>query len=205
MDHPVAIYARVSTSHQDSDRQVAELEAFAARAGYRVVGVYRETASGKADSRPERKKVMALAQRREIVAVLVTELSRWGRSTQDLMQTLDELAARNVSLKALNGFEVDLSTPTGRVMVTLLSAISQFEADLLAERVKSGLARARARGKRLGRQEGDAPVVRRHGKRARALAAEGKSQRWIARELQIDRKSVRKILENESDRVTASD
>lgn len=193
MDHPVAIYARVSTAQQDCTRQVAELEAFATRCGYRVIGVFTETASGKTDARPERKKVMALAQRREIAAVLVTELSRWGRSTQDLMQTLDELAARGVSLKALNGFEVDLATPTGRVMVTLLSAISQFEADLLGERVRSGLARAKARGKKLGRQKGDAPTVRKQAKRVHAHLSEGKSHRWIARELQIDRKTVRKI------------
>lgn len=159
----VAIYARVSTAAQYCERQVSDLEAFAVRAGYRVVAVIRETASGRKDMRPERRKVLALAQRREIDAVLVTELSRWGRSTQDLLSTLDELAGRGVSLRAMNGFDVDLATPTGRIMVTLLAGIAEFEADLLGERVRSGLARAKADGKVLGRRPGEMPQVRKNG------------------------------------------
>ena len=138
---------------------------------------------------------MALAQRRDIEAVLVTELSRWGRSTQDLLSTLDELASRGVSVRALNGFDVDLSTPTGRVMVTLLAGIAEFETGLLTERVKSGLARAKAKGKKLGRKEGNMPVVQHNLAAVRHYASEGKSQRWIAKELQIDRKTVRKIIQ----------
>lgn len=192
-DHAVAIYARVSTAIQDCDRQLDELKAFADRAGFNVVGVFTETASGKANARPERKKILALAQRREIDGVLVTELSRWGRSTQDLLSTLDELAVRGVSVRALNGFEVDLASPTGRVMVTLLAGIAEFEAGLLAERVKSGLSRAKAKGKKLGRKKGVMPVVQRNLAAVRHYVAGGKSQRWIAKELQIDRKTVRKI------------
>ena len=69
---------------------------------------------------------MALAQRREVDAVLVTELSRWGRSTTDLLATLRELEARRVSLVALNGMTFDLSTPHGRMMATLLAGIAEF-------------------------------------------------------------------------------
>lgn len=192
-DHAVAIYARVSTAMQDCDRQVEELKAFADRAGFNVVGIFTETASGKSNARPERRKILALAQRREIDGVLVTELSRWGRSTQDLLSTLDELAVRGVSVRALNGFEVDLASPTGRVMVTLLAGIAEFEAGLLAERVKSGLARAKAKGRKLGRKKGVMPVVQRNLAAVRHYVADGKSQRWIAKELQIDRKTVRKI------------
>src|SRR5262249_56560842 len=79
----VAIYCRVSTDDQCCKRQERDLRAFARRAGHRIVGVFRETASGAKSDRVERKKVMALAQAREIDAILVTELSRWGRSTQD--------------------------------------------------------------------------------------------------------------------------
>jgi len=78
-----AIYCRVSTDDQSCERQVRDLRAFAARAGHHIVAVFKETASGANNARPERKKVMALAQTREIDAILVTELSRWGRSTQD--------------------------------------------------------------------------------------------------------------------------
>src|SRR5262245_52494152 len=87
----VAIYCRVSTDDQSCERQERDLRAFAERAGHHVVGVFMEKASGARNDRIERKKVMALAQAREIDAVLVTELSRWGRSTQDLVQTLDDL------------------------------------------------------------------------------------------------------------------
>jgi DNA invertase Pin-like site-specific DNA recombinase len=92
------------------------LTAFAVRAGYKVVGVFKETGSGAKLDRAERKKVMALAQRREVDAVLVTELSRWGRSTLGLLQTLKELEARRVSVIAMNGLTFDLSTPHGRMM-----------------------------------------------------------------------------------------
>jgi DNA invertase Pin-like site-specific DNA recombinase len=91
--------------------------------------------------------VLALAQRHEIDAVLVTELSRWGRSTTDLLATLKELEARRVSLVALNGMAFDLSTPHGRMMATVLAGLAEFERELIQERIRSGLAAAKARGK----------------------------------------------------------
>ena len=92
-----------------------------------------------------------------IDAVLVTELSRWGRSTLDLLETLRELETRRVSLVALSGMTFDLASATGRMMATMLAGISEFERDLLRERVRSGLAAAKARGKLLGRQPGQRP------------------------------------------------
>src|SRR4051794_37373836 len=77
----VALYCRVSTADQSCERQERDLTAFAARAGYEVVGIYKETGSGVKLDRVERRKVMVLAQARSIAAALVTELSRWGRST----------------------------------------------------------------------------------------------------------------------------
>jgi putative DNA-invertase from lambdoid prophage Rac len=194
MVHRVAIYARVSTGHQDTQRQVEELKGLAERSGYRVVEVVTETASGKRDSRPERKKIMALAQRREIDAVLVSELSRWGRSTTDLLSTLKELSERGVSLRSLNGSEFDLKTATGRALVGVLAVISEFESDLLQERVLSGLARAKANGKVLGRRYGDAPKVKKYKSRVRQFLTQDRSYRWMAKELQIDPKTVGKIV-----------
>ena len=81
----VAIYSRVSTDDQSCARQERDLRAFAKRSWHKIAAVFKETVSGAEDDRPERKKVMALAQAREINAILVTELSRWGRSTQDLV------------------------------------------------------------------------------------------------------------------------
>ena len=91
MGQRAVLYARVSTSDQCCDRQERDLRAFAERGGYEIVAVCRETGSGAKLDRVERKRVMALAQAREIDVVLVTELSRWGRSTIDLLHTLHDL------------------------------------------------------------------------------------------------------------------
>lgn len=91
MGHRAAIYCRVSTADQSCERQEFDLRAFAGRAGYDVVGIFKETGSGTKLDRAERKKVLALAQSRQIDAILVTELPRWGRSTLDLLNTLREL------------------------------------------------------------------------------------------------------------------
>lgn len=148
MGQRAAIYARVSTSDQSCERQVSELTAFAERGDYEVVDVFKETASGTKATRAARNEIMKLAQAREINAILVTELSRWGRSTKDLLETLDQLAGWKVSVVAMSGMTFEFDTPHGRMMATLLSGIAQFERDLLSERVKSGLAVAKARGKK---------------------------------------------------------
>ena len=189
------IYARVSTQDQSCDRQVADLTAFAARGGYAVTGIFRETASGSAASRSARNRIMALAQARQIDAVLVTELSRWGRSTPDLLDTLHRLAGWNVSVVAQSGMAFELDTPHGRMMATLLAGIAQFERDLLSERVKSGLAAARARGKTLGRQPGQRPKSDRLAPAVIRAVAEGLSYRRIARDLGISKNTVLAIMQ----------
>lgn len=101
---------------------------------------------------------MALAQSRQTDVILVTELSRWGRSTIDLLNTLRELESWKVSVIAMNGMACDLASPHGRMPATLLSGIAEFERDLISERVKSGLAATKARGRQLGRQIGIRPA-----------------------------------------------
>lgn len=192
-----AIYARVSTSDQSCDRQVAELTAFAARGGYEVVKICRETASGASSSRAARAQLLDLAQARQIDAILVSELSRWGRSTQDLLDTLNRLAGWKVSVVAMNGMTFELDTPHGRMMATMLAGIAQFERDLLSERVKSGLAAARARGKRLGRQKGQRPKSDKLAPKVIQAVAEGRSYRWIARDLGISKNTVLEIMKRQ--------
>jgi putative DNA-invertase from lambdoid prophage Rac len=155
-----------------------------------VVGQFKETASGTASNRAERNKVVDLAQARKIDAVLVTELSRWGRSTQDLLDTLHKLAGWNVSVVAMSGMTFELETPHGRMMATILAGIAQFERDLISERVKSGLAAARARGRELGRQPGQRPKSDKLGPKVLAAVEEGRSYRWIARDLGISKNTV---------------
>jgi DNA invertase Pin-like site-specific DNA recombinase len=199
----VAVYCRVSTEDQNCERQERDLRALAERAGHDVVGVFREKASGARADRQERKKVLALAQARQIDAILVTELSRWGRSTKDLVETLDELYGQGISVLALNGQSFDLGTANGRLMRTLVAAFAEFERDLIKERVKSGLARVRATidrdghfitkgGKRranLGRKPGYRPSDK-HAARVLELHAEGRTYREIGHKLGLSKNTV---------------
>ena len=197
MGQRAVIYCRVSTADQSCVRQKDELKRFAERAGYEVSGIFMETGSGVRVDRAERRKVMALAQAREIDVILVTELSRWGRSTIDLISTLQELESYRVSLIAITGMTFDLATPHGRMLATVLAGIAEFERDLISERVKSGLAAARARGKVLGRQKGQRPKSDRLAPKVLALVAEKRSYRWVARDLGISKNTVAAIVQRE--------
>ena len=122
--------------------------------------------------------------------MLVTELSRWGRSTTDLLATLKELEARRVSLVALNGMASDPTTPHGRMMATLLAGIAEFERELTVERIRSAIAAAKARGKRLGRQPGQQPKSDRLAAKVLALVAQGRSHRLAGREVGLSKNTV---------------
>jgi putative DNA-invertase from lambdoid prophage Rac len=189
----VAIYCRVSTDDQSCERQERDLRALAKRAGHKIVAVYKETASGADNGRPERVRVLALARAREIDAVLVTELSRWGRSTQDLVQTLDDLHGWKVSVLAQTGLSFDLSTASGKLMRTIMAGLAEFERDLIRDRVKSGLAAARARGVKLGRQVGQRPSDKK-AKRVLGMHADGLSYRLIARNVGLSKNTVMEIV-----------
>ncbi len=201
----VALYCRVSTADQSCERQERDLLAFAERSGDEVVGIYKETGSGVKLDRVERKKVMALAQARRLDAVLVTELSRWGRSTLDLVQTLRDLESQRVSVIALNGMTFDLSNAAGRMMATIIAGIAEFERDLMGERIKSGLAAARARGRPLGRQTGQRPKSDRLGPKVLALVAQGRSYRLISRELGLSKNTVADIVKRARETAPAKD
>ena len=137
---------------------------------------------------------MALAQARRIDAVLVTELSRWGRSTLDLLHTLEELEARRVSVIAMNGLAFDLSTPHGRMLATVVAGIAELERELLP----------RARQERLGGGEGARQAARpparsaaqsdRLAPKVLALVAQGRSYRLIGRELGLSKNTVAEIV-----------
>jgi DNA invertase Pin-like site-specific DNA recombinase len=186
----VAIYCRVSTDDQSCERQERDLRAFAKRAGHKIVGVFKETVSGARNDRIERKKVMAVARNHEIEQ---SWSSRWGRSTQDLVQTLDDLHSWKVSVLAQTGLTFDLSTSSGKLMRTIMAGLAEFERDLIRERVKSGLAAAKARGVRLGRQHGERPSDKK-AKKVLGLHAEGLSYRLISRNLGLSKNTVMDIV-----------
>ena len=194
----VVLYCRVSTSDQDNDRQERDLREYAERANFEIVGVFKETLSGirkaKGKQPIERKKVMALAQNRQMDAVLLTELTRWGRSTQDLMDTLGQLASWDVSLIAQTGLTFDLSTPQGKLIANLMASLAEFEHDLLRERVRSGIAAAKARGQTFGRRAGYRPSDKHAAEVMRLIEEEGYSQRRAAKRLGISKTTVNEIV-----------
>lgn len=191
----VSIYVRVSTDDQDCERQVRDLTAYAERRGWTVVSVYRETASGARNDRKERAKIIECARQGAIHAILVTELTRWGRSTVDLIHTVQKLASYSVALLTHTGEEFNPSTAHGQLMLTLLAAFSEFERNILAERTKSGLATARAKGKKLGRPTGNR-TVKAHKEAVIRLHEAGISNNQIAKKLSISTHTVNRCLKS---------
>jgi putative DNA-invertase from lambdoid prophage Rac len=183
------IYARVSTNDQQTiPLQIRALREYAARRGWTIALQVKEVGSG-ASQRQLREKLLDAAHRREIDVVLVWRLDRWGRSVADLLVTLQELNHLGVGFVSVTE-ALDLTTPAGRAMAGMLAIFSEFERDILRERVRAGLAHARQNGKRLGR-----PITAGlHAAKVRKLHRAGVSKAEIARQLQISRTSVRRLL-----------
>jgi putative DNA-invertase from lambdoid prophage Rac len=170
---------------------------FAKKAGYKIVGVWKETASGAKDERAERKKVLALAQAHNIDVILVTELTRWGRSMLDLFHTLQDLQAWGVSLVAQTGLQFDLRSAQGKLIASLMAALAEFERDLLRERVRSGIADARKRGVVFGRRPGQRIKADRYAAKVLKLVAEGQSYREISHRLGLSKNTVLGIVKRD--------
>jgi DNA invertase Pin-like site-specific DNA recombinase len=190
----VAIYCRVSTTDQSCDRQEKDLLDYASKADFEVVGLWKETASGIKQNRIERQKVMALAQARRIEAILVTEMTRWGRSTLDLIQTLQDLQSWGVSLIAQTGLQFDLTTSQGRLIAQMMAALAEFERELVRERVRSGLSAAKAKGIVLGRQQGQCIKTDRLAPKVLQMVEAGTSYRKIALVLKLSKTTVNDIV-----------
>jgi putative DNA-invertase from lambdoid prophage Rac len=183
------LYARVSKHDQQTlPLQIRTMREYAAKRGWEVAVQIKEVGSGAAE-RELREKLMAAARRREIDAVLVWRLDRWGRSLVDLVVTLKELAGLGVSFVSLTE-ALDLTTPTDRAMAGLLAVFAEFEHEILRERIRAGIAEARLRGKRFGRP---LTATKKTGQ-IRKLYRAGVSKAEIARGPDISRTSVRRIL-----------
>ncbi len=148
-----AIYARVSTANnsQDPEVQLRELREYCQRRGWEIASEFRDVGvSGSKDSRPQLNRLMADAHRRRFDAVVVWKFDRFARSVSHLLRALETFKALGIEFVSLSE-QVDTSTPTGRMIFTVLGAVAELERSLIAERVRAGLRNARAKGKRLGR------------------------------------------------------
>ena len=142
----VGLYAWVSTHDQQTlPMQLSAMREYAQRRGWEVTNEVSEVGSG-AKERWEREELLKAARRREIDAVVVWRLDRWGQSLVDLVTTLGELGELGVGFVSLTE-ALDLTTPTGRAMAGLPAVFAEFERDLLRERVKADIAEAREQGK----------------------------------------------------------
>lgn len=195
--HRVALYARVSTADQTTNTaQLEALRDYAAKRGWEVVHAVAEVGSG-AKVRPKREALLKAIRRREVDAVLVYKLDRWGRSLADLVTTLEELTELGVAFVSLSD-SIDMTTSSGRAFSGMLSVFAAFERDLIRDRVRAGIERARKNPEtKFGRP---APTkagwpAQRHSDEIQTLAAAGMSKRSIATKLGLHRTSVRRVLE----------
>jgi DNA invertase Pin-like site-specific DNA recombinase len=196
----VAIYARVSTTNhgQDVSLQTRELEQFAQARGWRLVDSYLDLGiSGSKDKRPELDRLMADAHRRKFDVVIVWKFDRFARSVSHLLRALETFNALGIAFVSLSE-QMDTTTPTGKMIFTVLGAVAELERSLIAERVRAGLRNARAKGKTLGR-----PHVAVDDARIGRLRAQGRSIREIADELGYSRSLVHKTLANRGSRGVA--
>ena len=187
--HRVAIYARVSTNEQSTENQLIDLRRYAEQRGWTVQKEYVDHGiSGGKDSRPALDAMMADARRRRLDVVLVTKFDRFARSARHLLNALDEFRAVGVDFCSLYD-AVDTTTPYGKAMFTIAGAMAELERELIRQRVRNGLQKARERGKRLGRPRIDVDM-----ERIQAMRKEGRSVNAIGKALGISWTTVSKAL-----------
>lgn len=191
----IAIYARVSTvgKGQDVDMQLRDLRAYATSRGLSIFKEYADDGiSGRKDKRPALDMLMNDARKRRFDAVLVWRFDRFARSTKHLVTALEDF--RHLGIDFISFQEnIDTSSPMGKAMFTIVSAIAELEADIIRERVIAGIANARAKGVKLGRPSPDVDQ-----EEVRRLRDSGLTIRAIAGKLNLKRSFVHKTLLNHS-------
>ncbi len=188
----VGIYSRVSTNGQNPRMQVTELQQYCRNRNWRIAGEYVDRGvSGTRDSRPELDKLMKDAHRRRFDVVVVWKFDRFARSVSHLLRALETFKSLGIEFVSLSE-QIDTSTPTGKMVFTVLGAVAELERSLIGERVRAGQRNAKASGKRLGRpplrelSAGDVQRLRRarkHGVSFRKLAHEYGTSVWTAFQL----------------------
>lgn len=177
-----AIYARVSTLNhgQDPSLQTRAIAEYCQRRNWDVFDCYVDVGvSGKKDSRPQLNRMMEDAHSRRFDVVIVWRFDRFCRSVSHLLRALETFNALGIQFVSLCE-QVDTTTPTGKLVFTILGAVSEGERNLIADRVRAGLRNARAKGKTLGRPRVDVDVTQ-----IESLRASGHSWRTIARQMNL--------------------
>jgi len=184
-----AIYARVSTANngQDPTMQTRELREYCDRRGWTVAGEYVDIGiSGTKERRPELDRLLGEAHRRRFDAVVVWRFDRFARSVSHLLRALETFKSLGIEFVSLSE-QVDTSTPTGKMVFTVLGAVAELERSLIVERVRAGLRNAKAKGKSLGR-----PRVAVDAARIAALRSQGMSWAKIGERLGLGEGTVRR-------------
>jgi DNA invertase Pin-like site-specific DNA recombinase len=181
-------YGRVSTKDQTTANQKQEIET----AGYKVDYWYAdEGVSGKVSAKQRPQFAALLGQIRKGETLVVTKLDRLGRDAIDVLATIEHLKERQIEVIVLQLGKLDLTSPAGKLMLTMLAAVSEMERDLLIERTHAGLERAKAEGKTLGRTPKTTPEQR---EKMKAEYKKGETVSALAREYKVSRATVLNIV-----------
>ena len=192
MPKRAAIYARVSTTEgrQDPETQLRDLREYAERRGFELIDEFVDRATGLTEDRDEYTLLRAQARRRAFDVVLVWRYDRFARSLPALVKALEEFKALGIDFISLQE-QVDTTTPQGELIFGIMASLAQFESRLIGERVKAGMARAKAEGKRIGRP----PVSPEQVEKVLELRSSGRSLRKIALETGLGRSTVGRIVQ----------
>ena len=189
----VCVYARVSKTSQSVERQISELEIVAARNDWEIVDRYIDHgisgAKGR-DQRPELDRMMKDSTKRKFDVVMVWSIDRLGRSLQNLMEILNDLKSKNIDLY-MDQQAIDTTTPTGSLMFAMIGAFSEFEREMIRERVVSGLDNARKKGRIGGRPSNLTDEIR---SKILEMKVAGGSIRKIKDECSVGTATIYKVL-----------
>lgn len=185
----ISIYARVSTKDQTTENQLKDLRKYCKDRGFTVYKEYVDIDSGAKENRENFTRMMSDAHKRLFSVVLVWKLDRLSRSLKHLCNTLEILSSLNIDFICYNQ-NIDTTTPTGKLLFHIIGAFAEFERELIRERVKAGLRRAKDKGVKLGRKRVEANIYKLH-----QLRNSGMSYRKIADEIGISYASVFRLLQ----------